>query len=316
MNISIVLSTYNGEKYIRKQLDSLLRQTRQPEEVLILDDGSTDNTVHICTDFIKENNLEGWSITCNEKNIGWAENFHRGFEKASGDIIFPCDQDDIWIEDKIALMAGLIEKENINHCSSGKHDNERIGLLICGHIKQIESENSSRRENKSFSNTIRQLPFNKKLIFVDYPGCVYCFTKSFYNEIKGYYFEGYPHDAFLLRMGRLTQKAYYYDFPGIYWRRHLHNATGKPVRTNEEMRGRISYYIDCLESMKKWCIDREESENKRDLIEENIVFYKKRLLAFEKRKIIGRNSLFSCLKYIDFYPKYRSILGDLIRIIH
>ena len=303
--VSVVMSTYNGEKYIEEQLESLLRQTRKPDEVLILDDCSTDNTFHICQDFIDRNSLWGeWSITQNKKNIGWAENFHQGFDKAQGDIIFPCDQDDIWFDDKIERMVGIVEGDG------------NIGLLICGHIKQIEDGTHSSREDKTFTSAIIKLPFDSKVIYVDYPGCVYCFTKRFYKDIRDYCFEGYPHDAFLLRMGRLTEKAYYYDFPGIYWRRHLSNATGKPVRENDEMRRRINYYIDCLKMMDKWCEEHDNNSDKRMLIAENIAFYQKRKHAFENRKIVGRDSLFSLLKYLRFYPKNRSILGDVVRIIH
>ena len=305
MTISVVLTTYNGEQYILEQLNSLLHQTRQPDEVLIRDDGSTDNTVRICQKFIDQNSLgTTWSVSVNERNLGWAENFLNGFDLAKGELIFPCDQDDIWLDDKISLMADVMEKD------------DGIGLLTCGYIRQIEDENSCKRENKTFSKTITKLPFDSKMLFVDYPGCVYCFTKWFYEQIKEYRFEGYPHDALLFRMGRLTEKAYYYDFPGIVWRRHLHNATGKPVRENKKMQSDIVYYVNCLELMKKWCDEHPGNEDKAELIMNNISFYQTRLMAFEHKKIIGRNSLFSCLKYLAFYPRPKSILGDVIRIIH
>lgn len=300
----MIVSTYNGEKYIKEQLQSILNQTCQPNEVIIRDDGSTDATVAICNAFIEANSLRGWKVVCNTKNMGWAENFLEGFRKAQGDIIFPCDQDDIWLENKIERMSKKIEEI------------PEIGLLMGGCVRQFEDGNSSRREEKHFSEKLTKLPFNEKMIFVDYPGCVYCFTKSFFREVDQYSFKDYPHDALLLRMGRLMGKAYYYDFPAIYWRRHMSNATGKPVRENQEMQRRITYYIDCLLQMKKYCDEHEGYEEHNALIDKNIEFYRIRLEAFENKRIIGKNSLFTCLKYLRFYPVPKSIIGDLVRLLN
>ena len=60
--ISVAMTTYNGSKYIIKQLDSLKNQSRKIDELVICDDCSTDNTVELVNDYIKSNNLEGWNI--------------------------------------------------------------------------------------------------------------------------------------------------------------------------------------------------------------------------------------------------------------
>ena len=61
--VSVVMATYNGTKYLDKQLCSIRDQTLRPDEVIICDDGSTDQTVELVEQFIKENRLENWSIT-------------------------------------------------------------------------------------------------------------------------------------------------------------------------------------------------------------------------------------------------------------
>lgn len=304
MSISVVISTYNGENFIEEQLESIYVQTVQPDEVVIRDDGSNDKTVKICKNFIKRNNCKNWKLVENQVNLGWAENFMEGFRQSESDIIFPCDQDDIWMVNKIESMSRIIEA------------NKNIDLLIAGYIKQIEHDGDKQKETKMFTKQLRKLPFNEKIIFVDYPGCVYCFRKSFFETIVPYSFNGYPHDALLLRMGKLLGTAYYYDIPIIYWRRHDNNATGKPVRQNQEMQKRIKYYIDCLIQMENYCLNHEGFEIQKSLIEENIIFYKTRLNAFQKRKIFGKNSLISCIKYLKFYPQPKSIIGDFIRLIH
>lgn len=110
MTISIVMTTYNGEKYILEQLHSLLQQNRKADEVIVLDDCSTDNTVEIVKNFIQANHLEHWRVCVNDKNVGWKQNFVNGFELASGDLVFPCDQDDIWLSDKLEIMEKLMEE--------------------------------------------------------------------------------------------------------------------------------------------------------------------------------------------------------------
>lgn len=88
MKTSVVISTYNGEKYILEQLDSIRTQTLTVDEVLIFDDRSHDNTVELCRDFINKFNLENWKVLNNEKNKGFVKNFIDGLYETTGDIIF------------------------------------------------------------------------------------------------------------------------------------------------------------------------------------------------------------------------------------
>lgn len=78
MTISIVMTTYNGEKYVVEQLNSLLHQNRKADEVIVLDDCSTDSTVQIVENFIQTNHLENWRIQVNPQNVGWMQNFLTG----------------------------------------------------------------------------------------------------------------------------------------------------------------------------------------------------------------------------------------------
>ena len=114
LSTSVVMATYNGEKNILEQLDSLLSQTKKINEVLICDDCSTDNTVDIISSFIEKNNLSStWHLKINEKNLGWRKNFFHLLNLASQDIIFTCDQDDIWHETKIEEMSSLFRNKKI-----------------------------------------------------------------------------------------------------------------------------------------------------------------------------------------------------------
>ena len=110
LRISVVVTTYNGKMHLEKQLLSLLQQERAPDEVLIFDDGSTDGTIELVQSFIRKNCLESWQFYVNAKRKGWKQNFMEGQRKAAGDILFPCDQEDIWYPKKLAEMTAVMEQ--------------------------------------------------------------------------------------------------------------------------------------------------------------------------------------------------------------
>jgi glycosyltransferase involved in cell wall biosynthesis len=104
--ISIALCTYNGEKYLKEQLDSLLAQTYQNLEIIIVDDGSTDNTYRMITDFAEKDKRIQYSQ--NASNLGYNKNFEKTISLTKGDFIAICDQDDIWEPDKIQVLLDNI----------------------------------------------------------------------------------------------------------------------------------------------------------------------------------------------------------------
>ena len=106
--ISLIMSTYNGAEYIVEQLDSIRLQSRTADEVIICDDCSTDNTVAILQDYVSYYSLSAWKIKRNNENKGWKRNFRELLQEAQGEIIFPCDQDDIWQLDKIERMTAIL----------------------------------------------------------------------------------------------------------------------------------------------------------------------------------------------------------------
>jgi glycosyltransferase involved in cell wall biosynthesis len=100
MKASVALCTYNGEKYLTKQLDSYLQQTRLPDEIIICDDCSKDSTLAILEEFKCRTQIKV-SIIRNDHNIGVIQNFEKVIGLCSGDLIFLSDQDDIWKKNKI-----------------------------------------------------------------------------------------------------------------------------------------------------------------------------------------------------------------------
>ena len=91
--ISVCIATYNGEKYIKEQLLSILPQLGKKDEVIISDDHSTDNTL----DIVKGLNDNRIKIVMNNREKGYTSNFENALSYAIGDYIFLSDQDDIWM---------------------------------------------------------------------------------------------------------------------------------------------------------------------------------------------------------------------------
>jgi len=108
-NISVAMATYNGEKYIREQLDSLSTQTELPFELVVCDDGSTDATLQILKEFSASASFPVRLYT-NETNLGYADNFLKSAALCGGDWIAFCDQDDVWLPNKIARVCESIAR--------------------------------------------------------------------------------------------------------------------------------------------------------------------------------------------------------------
>ena len=107
--ISIAMATYNGEKYLQEQLDSIAAQTLPPYELVICDDGSTDATLDIAEKFATEAKFPV-RIYRNEINLGYADNFLKVASLCEGDWVAFCDQDDIWFKNKLEVVSSKIKK--------------------------------------------------------------------------------------------------------------------------------------------------------------------------------------------------------------
>jgi len=109
MRISIAMATYNGAKYLREQLQSFVDQTRQPDELIISDDCSTDETEAIVRSFA-QNAPFVVEFYRNEKNLGYCGNFNAALMRTSGDLVFLSDQDDVWFPTKIERHIQIAEQ--------------------------------------------------------------------------------------------------------------------------------------------------------------------------------------------------------------
>jgi glycosyltransferase involved in cell wall biosynthesis len=108
MNVSVAMCTYNGSRFLREQLDSIAQQTRLPDELVICDDVSTDETPEIVSAFAATAPFRVRFVR-NERNIGSSANFEQAMSLCQGDYIALCDQDDWWYPQKLERLTEVLD---------------------------------------------------------------------------------------------------------------------------------------------------------------------------------------------------------------
>ena len=131
MKFSVALCTYNGEKYIEEQLNSILRQSVRVSEIIICDDNSKDNTVTVADSILKNSGIS-YQIMINDPPLGVADNFLKALKHTRGDYVFTCDQDDIWHDDKVKFFWEAVQQ-------SRKALYFSDGILVDGDAKPLGS---------------------------------------------------------------------------------------------------------------------------------------------------------------------------------
>lgn len=214
--VSIIMPTYNGERNIIEQLESLRVQSYPLYEVIMKDDGSTDNTVQIVQEYISKYSLKNWKIEKNQRNLGWRENFFVGLNQASGELIFPSDQDDIWEKDKIKNMVQFFKKF------------PKANVVISNYDELIEEGGISYPCSKRRIRNVKdmQVLFTKKNVYLNRPGWVYGIRKSFMAEINLYKETAITpvHDITMWSTAVLTDSLYYLNQVTGTWRKHGESA--------------------------------------------------------------------------------------------
>ena len=122
VKISVVVCTYNGEKFLAAQLQSILDQTHPPDDIIVSDDGSSDSTLDIVGEFCSRDSgakKPQWTVQSRKKPLGVAGNFASALTKARGEFVALADQDDVW--EPTRLEQGLAQFRNdalLVHCDA------------------------------------------------------------------------------------------------------------------------------------------------------------------------------------------------------
>ena len=211
--VLVLMSTYNGEQYLKEQLDSILRQKNVDVSILIRDDGSVDNTIEIIKAY--QSKYSKIELYC-EKNVGYAKSFWNLVQKAKLDFDFYafCDQDDIWLEDKMFAATKMIDEN--------KKNNEAV--LYTSRVIAINNGKEIINENTFNTNRVMNIYESLQRSFI--PGCVFVFNKEAIKLLKKY--DGFmeSHDWAAYCIINILGKVVYDDNSYIHYRIHGNNAIG------------------------------------------------------------------------------------------
>lgn len=212
MMISIACALYNGEKYILEQLDSIRTQTIQADEVILYDDDSTDHTYDVVNQYINDHQLTNWILLKQSTNKGYIQNFYDALQACHGDIIFLCDQDDIWDHQKLAIITDYFQTHPTIECINTAY----------------YIQNMDQKETILHTQTFKQteLTFSSILHHNLAMGCTMAITK----ELLTYFLYKTkcvaPHDWEMNALAASRKSLAYLDQPLITYRIHHDNTTG------------------------------------------------------------------------------------------
>lgn len=219
MQISIAMATYNGAKYLQEQLDSFLAQTRLPDEIIICDDVSTDETANILLNFMHSAPFKV-EIVRNECNLGYTKNFEKAISLCTGDIIFLSDQDDVWFSHKLKTIEDifLLNSE----------------ILVVLNDQEITDEFLNPSGNTIFSNSY-SLGFDASWLSA---GCCTAFRLEYKNISLPFPVDLIAHDGWIHRLaaGLDVRKV----VPDVlqYYRRHS-SATSESMASSTKKTNRL-----------------------------------------------------------------------------
>jgi glycosyltransferase involved in cell wall biosynthesis len=206
--VSVVLGTYNGEAYLREQLDSVLAQTWAPLEIIAVDDGSTDNTLAILREYASRD--PRIKIFINKQNLGFVRNFEKGCSLSTGHWISLCDQDDYWMPDKIEKMVRAIGNYPMVYCDS---------ILCDEHLRPLGTQISDLVHYQSFDDA-RQL-----CVFSRMYGHATLITRQLFERSRPFLKE-VPHDGWLAYHATLYGGVRYLPEALVKYRQHAGNVFG------------------------------------------------------------------------------------------
>lgn len=254
--ISVVLATYNGERFLATQLDSIFAQTYPNIEVIAVDDASTDGTWALLQQYAAQH--PNMRVTRNEQNLGYIQNFDKACRIASGEFIALCDQDDYWLPQKLERLQAAIGSHALVHCDSA----------ICNAALEPTSVNTSHRARyQPLYSCLQQAVVCR----------IYGHAALFRSELlhKALPFPTMlPHDWWICFHATLNGGITYLAEVLVHYRQHAHNAVGAIGEKNRR------------EASRKKNVQEEKTAKARQRME---AFYQAcpETLPFEK-KVLGQ----------------------------
>ena len=207
--ISVCMATFNGGKFIREQLESILSQLPPDAEIIIADDGSTDDTL-LVVDSLNESRIR---VLPAERHLGGIYNFERALRASKGEIVFLADQDDIWLPGKVEkVLAALNDADLVTHDAFmlGLSDTLESAWVRTGKLSDIRAYKSGVVANW-WKNS--------------FTGCCMAFCRKVLDKALPFPKNLPMHDQWLGVVAEKYFKVSYVNEPLVEYRQHSSNAT-------------------------------------------------------------------------------------------
>lgn len=294
--IAVVLATYNGEKYLAAQLNSIISQSVKPDCIYIYDDGSSDSTLNVIKKFVKESSIQ-IVLKQNSVNKGYTKNFLDALYEMNDDYIFLSDQDDVWDENKISEFLKCLDKQNQN-----------IPCLVTSGYR-ICNQDLVEFKKKHISKLFISSEINKKSFFKDcsYPGMTFCLNKALIKQLKSQedtYDNIFFHDFYISMTALKTGKLIRINKPLVLYRQHQNNQLGAGGKGMSS----IQHWSIVLENKRREVLSALEFFPHDRYLNAKMSFVNKRVNWFNDKKTFS--ILISFIKYIVFF-NFKSFIADL-----
>ncbi len=206
MKVSVCIATYNGEKYIKEQLESILVQLSEKDEVIISDDHSNDETLKVLNSF-KDSRIK---IYFNDGIKGYVPNFENALKKSSGDIIFFSDQDDIWLPNKVKKCLKVLKEKDLV-VTNAKVINEKMEIIEESLFEVVNTKTGL------FNNWVKNR----------YYGCCIAFRREILKKVLPFpkRYEICSHDRWIPLICEMYYKVGLIEEPLLLYRRHENNVS-------------------------------------------------------------------------------------------
>jgi glycosyltransferase involved in cell wall biosynthesis len=242
-NIDILLTTYNGERFLAVQIESILSQTYTDWKLLIRDDGSNDQTIKIINHYVKQFPDKIIHIDDTNKNLGVTRNFERLMEHSTAPYLMFCDQDDIWLNEKIEkslMKIQAMEKIYGSHIPLLVYTD----LSVCNEKGDIISDSFWKYQGGDPT-----VPLNhaKALVQNNATGNTMIFNRSLLNNALPFSSNAVMHDWWLALTALYLGKIDYLSIQTIMYRQHNNNVSGNKGKNIRTMLRKLPRYCHTLE---------------------------------------------------------------------
>jgi glycosyltransferase involved in cell wall biosynthesis len=323
MKFSVLLCSYNGERFIEEQLTSIVEQTVKVDEIIIVDDASKDGTVEIVEDFIKGH--PSWNIRLyrNHHNVGWRANFKEGLKYIEGggnSIIFFSDQDDIWLHDRVEITQKIMENDDGKVlCLEGKW----IVVDEYGKILRLKYSGTAKNALRYWQkrDSVRKVK-NRKYIRGGYMhGSLICFRSVLIPWVNRVVDDNTGHDTTVAAIAYFLGGLYVVNRNIIKYRVHGDNNSvsfdNVFVSASKHL---IDVRIDSIEKNLKWCetlyraIQEHPVLNSGKFLKDTateIELCEKRIDYLRQKNIV---KVFGLVRFLKYY-KFRTWQNDVFHIL-